>query len=222
MEVALLGGTGDIGEGLALRWAQDTDYTVIVGSRDPEKADAAVETYRDRLSTAGTDADIGAASNEAAARDASVVVLSIPPQFVVDTVEAVASELDDGDVVVSPAVQMNRSKSGFSYDPPGNGSVAERIESAVPDGVAVVGAFQNLAAGALSDLDNDLSADVVVTGDDPEAKSLVSSMAEEIQGLRALDGGPLANTALVESITPLLINLAMNNEGLHDLGVRFE
>jgi len=125
-------------------------------------------------------------------------------------------------VLVSPAVQMARDAAGFHYDPPEGGTVAESIAAAAPDGVPVVGAFQNLAAGALSDLDNDLAADVIVTGDDEDAKATVRALAEDIDGLRALDGGPLANTGVVESVTPLLINLAMNNDGMHDLGVRFQ
>lgn len=78
------------------------------------------------------------------------------------------------------------------------------------------------AAGALSALDNDLDADVVVTGDDGDAKRTVRRLAEDVDGLRALDGGPLANSDVVESVTPLLINLAMNDDGMHDLGVRFQ
>jgi len=147
--------------------------------------------------------------------------MSVPPEYTVDTVDSIAPHLDDDIVLISPAVPMQRDEAGFHYDPPSATSIAELTADAVPDEVPVVGAFQNLAAGALSELDNELVADVIVTGDDSDAKTLVKSLAEEIDGLRALDGGPLAVTALVESITPLLINLAMNNDGMHDLGVRF-
>ncbi|WP_135537019.1 NADPH-dependent F420 reductase [Halostella pelagica] len=222
MEIALLGGTGDIGEGLALRWARDTDHSVIVGSRDPDKAERKANEYYSLLKEAGVTPDIAGYSNETAAELAEVVVVSVPPEYAPSTVEAVASELGDDDVLVSPAVRMSRDSAGFHYDPPEEGTVAETIDEAAPDDVPVVGAFQNLAAGALSSLDDDLEADVIVTGDDSEAKRTVQGLAEDIDGLRALDGGPLANTGVVESVTPLLINLAMNNDGMHDLGVRFQ
>lgn len=160
--------------------------------------------------------------NQAAAARAEVVVLSVPPEYATPTVETVAGGLTDDDVLVSPAVSMTRDAAGFHATPPDSGSVAESVRAVAPEEVPVVGAFPNLAAGALADLDRELAADVVVTGDDPEATALVRSLAEDVDGLRALDGGPLAVTGLVESVTPLLINLAMNNDGMHDLGVRFQ
>jgi hypothetical protein len=222
MEIALLGGTGDIGEGLALRWAHDTDHTIVVGSRTPEKAAEAVAAYREELADRGAEAELVDAGNAAAAARADVVVVSVPPQYAPDTVASVAEELTAGDVVVSPAVAMSRDAAGFHYDPPADGTVAEAIAAEAPEEVPVVGAFQNLAAGALSNLDHELDVDVIVTGDDDEATATVRDLAGEIDGIRALDGGPLAATDLVESVTPLLINLAMNNEGMHDLGVRFQ
>ncbi|WP_226042662.1 NADPH-dependent F420 reductase [Natrinema sp. DC36] len=222
MEIALLGGTGDIGQGLALRWARDTDHSVVIGSRDADKAEQKANEYYSSLKEIGVTPDIAGYSNETAADSAEVVVVSVPPEYAPQTVETVGPVLGEDDVLVSPAVQMSRDASGFHYDPPETGSVAEAIDRAAPDDVPVVSAFQNLAAGALSVLENDLEADVVVTGDDGEAKETVMALAEDIDGLRALDGGPLANTGVVESVTPLLINLAMNNDGMHDLGVRFE
>lgn len=222
MEIALLGGTGDIGEGLALRWARDTDHTIAVGSRDAEKAVETAAEYESRLADRGVEREIGGYGNAEAASAAEVVVVSVPPQYAADTVRDVAHGLSAGDVLVSPAVNMDRDAAGFHADPPDAGSVAAEIAAVAPDDVPVVGAFQNLAAGALTDLDTDLAVDVVVTGDDDDAKATVRSLAEDIDGLRALDGGPLALSDLVESITPLLINLAMNNDGMHDLGVRFQ
>lgn len=221
MEIALLGGTGDIGKGLALRWARDTDHTVIVGSRDPEKAARRADEYQTLLGERGVAHDVEGVGNEVATERADVAVLSVPPEYAVSTVETVSDGLTDA-VLVSPAVSMDRDAAGFHATPPEEGSVAQAVAAAAPDDVSVVGAFQNLAAGALSDLDTEIETDTVVTGDDPDATALVRSLAEEIDGLRALDGGSLAVTGLVESVTPLLINLAMNNEGMHDLGVRFQ
>ncbi|WP_255191420.1 NADPH-dependent F420 reductase [Natronobeatus ordinarius] len=220
MRIALLGGTGDIGEGLALRLARETTHEVVVGSRTAEKAAAAVEAYADRLGDELT-ADLSDAPNEAAAAGADVVVACVPPYHLSDTVDSVADALSADAILVSPAVGISRDDDGFHYNRPPQGSVAELAADAAPDDVPVVGAFQNLAAGALADLAHELGFDVVVTGDDEAAKETVKGIVEELEGLRPLDGGALANSAEVEAMTPLLINLAMENDGLHDLGVSF-
>lgn len=222
MRVALLGGTGDIGEGIALRLARDTDHEVVIGSRDAEKAERRAGEYVELLGERGHDVDIEGYGNEEATATADVVVASVPPEYAASTVETVADGLDDGDVLVCPATQMDRDADGFHYDPPAEGSVAEAVAAAAPDGIPVVAAFQNIAAGALTTLDNELDVDVVLTGDDEDAKATVGDLAAAIDGLRVLDAGALANSSDVEAITPLLINLAMNNDGMHDLGVRFQ
>ncbi|MFB6126668.1 MAG: NADPH-dependent F420 reductase [Halolamina sp.] len=222
MRIALLGGTGDIGEGLALRWGRDTDHELLVGSRDPERAREAVQSYEETLADHGRDRALKGFTNEMAADRAEIVVLAVPPYHVTDTVEAVADGLDDGDVVVSPAAGMQRDEDGFHYHPPSAGSVTALAAAAVPESVPLVGAFHNLAAGRLSDLDSDLGIDTLLVADDDDAKATVSDLAADIEGLRPLDAGGIGNAAEVESLTPLLINVAGENEGLHDLGVRFE
>ena len=222
MRIALLGGTGDIGEGLAVRWGRDTDHELLVGSRDPERARAAADDYAETVADAGGDATVKGFDNAMAADRADVVVLAVPPYHVADTVEAVESTLDADDVVVTPAAGMKREDDGFHYHPPSAGSVTALVRDAVPDEVSVVGAFHNLAAGRLSDLSQELGIDTLVLADDDAAADTVSRLAEEIEGLRALSGGSLSNAAEVESVTPLLINVASNNDDLHDLGVRFD
>lgn len=220
MQIALLGGTGDIGEGLALRWARDTDHEVLVGSRTPEKAVDAADEYTDILETHNAEATIHGVGNAEAARRGDVVVLSVPAYYLSDTIDAVADELGDA-ILVSPAVGMKRDDVGIHYNPPGVGSVTQLAANVAPEGTPVVGAFQNLAAGKLAALDADLDWDVPIVADDTEAKATVSDLTDAIDGLRALDAGPLANAAEIEAVTPLLINLAANNDGLHDLGVKF-
>ncbi|WP_339105670.1 NADPH-dependent F420 reductase [Haloterrigena salinisoli] len=221
MRIALLGGTGDIGQGLALRFARDTDHEVLIGSRDPEKARDAVETYEGNLESRGADADVKGFANEMAADRADVVILSVPPYYAGDTVDAVADSLDSDTILVTPAVGMQGDEDGLHYHPPGTGSVTELVADRAPDEVPVVGAFHNLAADALSDLDNDLDLDTLLVADDDDAKETVRNLANEIEGLRALDVGPLANAAEVESVTPLVINIAKYNDDLHDVGVKF-
>jgi len=222
MQIALLGGTGDIGEGLALRLAYDTNHEVIVGSRDAEKAETKAGEYETELSSRGADVTVGHAENPEAAAGADVVVCSVPAYHLADTVEAVADRLGGDAILVSPAVGMKRDEDGVHYNPPGTGSVTQLAAAAAPDGVAVVGAFHNLAAGKLANLDATLDWHVPVVGDDADAKGIVMDVARGIGGLDPIDAGGLANAAEVESVTPLLINLAANNERLHDLGVRFD
>jgi len=220
MQIALLGGTGDIGQGLALRWARDTNHDVVIGSREAEKAETKAAEYETELASRDRDVTIAGHANPEAAAAADVVVCSVPAYYLSDTIEAVADELDDA-VLVSPAVGMQRDEAGVHYNPPGVGSVTALAAKAAPDDVPVVGAFHNLAAGKLANLDADLDWDVPIVADDEDAKDTVSAIAEGIDGIRTLDAGDLANASEVESLTPLLINLAANNERMHDLGVKF-
>ncbi len=221
MRLALLGGTGDIGEGLALRFGKDTDHELLIGSRDPEKARDAVADYEDALDAVDADADLKGFANEMAADRADVVILSVPPYYAGDTTEAVAEKLDADTILVTPAVGMNGDEDGMHYHPPGVGSVTELVAKRAPDAVPVVGAYHNLAAGKLADLSIEFDLDTLVVGDDADAVDTVVSLSNEIDGLRALEAGPLANAAEVESVTPLVINIAKYNDELHDVGVKW-
>ena len=222
MDIAILGGTGDIGEGLALRLAYHTNHDVLIGSRDAEKAANKAEEYETELDSRGVETTLDAGANEDVTTLADVVVLAVPPYYVDDTIEHVADDLDEGDILVSPATGMDRDDDGFHYAPPPAGSVTEHAASAVPEGVHLVGAFHNLAAGRLANLDAELGVDTFVVGDHEDAKGIVTDIAEGIEDLRALDAGGLANAAEVESLTPLLVNVAANNDGLHDLGLELK
>lgn len=222
MRIALLGGTGDIGEGLALRWADDGTHEVIIGSRDPEKARTRADEYETELESRGVEATVKGFANEMAADRADVIVLSVPPYHVGDTIEEIAGKLDDDDVLVTPATGIKRDDEGFHYHRPSAGSVTRIAADAAPADVPVVGAFHNLAADRLANLDRELGIDTLVVGNDADAKEIVTMLAEEIEGLRALDAGGIANAPEIESLTPLLINVAQNNEGMNDLGVEFK
>ena len=221
MHIAILGGTGDLGEGLALRWGADTDYSITIGSRDADRAQDAAETYTQTLQDRGYDTTIDAAVNADAAAAAEIAIVAVPPYHVSDTVEAVADAISSETILVSPAVGMQSDEAGLHYHRPGAGSVTAVAADAAPDSVSVIGAFHSLPAHRLADLDVSLSLDTLLLGDDADAKARVRDIATAIDGVRALDAGPLANAAEVESLTPLMINIARYNEDLHDLGVRF-
>lgn len=221
MRIALLGGTGDIGEGLALRWAFHTDHDVLIGSRDPDRARAKAEEYETELASRNMDRKVQGFVNEMAADRADVIVLSVPADYIISTVETVADKIGDS-ILVSPAVALERDETGFHSRPPAPGSITELVNDTVPDDVPVVGAFHNLAADTLANLDVTLEYDVPLVGNDEGAKDMVSLLTDSIEGLRPLDAGGLANAREIEGLTALLINLAMHNKGLHDLGVQFK
>lgn len=221
MHIAILGGTGAVGEGLALRWLYHTDHEVLVGSRKAERATAAAAEYRETVRRRGETCTVDGWQNAEAAGNADVVVLAIPPYHIAGQVEKVATSLTPGTVLVTPAVGMSRTDRGLSYNPPDAGSVTQLVADRAPAAVETVGAFHNLPADDLRDLERPLERDTLVVGDDREAKRLVMDLAAGIDGLRPLDAGPIQNAAAIESLTPLLINLASFNDDLGDVGIQF-
>jgi len=217
MRIGILGGTGRFGEGLALRWGRDTDHEILVGSRDAERARTTAAEYADELRTPGAIEGMG---NQRVAAQADVLVTTVPPEYLEATIEEVAAELTGDTVVLSPAVDIERDETWFHHAPPAIGSTTEFVADAVPEEVPVVGALHTLPAGKLAAIDEPIEWDTVVVGDDTDAKATVEALIEEIDGIRALDGGPLANAGAVEAITPVLITLSMHNDGLHDIGIQ--
>ena len=208
MKIAILGGTGDIGEGLALRLAQD--HKIFIGSRDEAKAKEAAEKYNVLLKSRGLKDDIMGMSNPDATRNAEVVIIAVRYQFAIETLQSVASDLD-AKVVITPIVPMSKQKL-CAYTPPSEGSAAKHICAVLPPEIRVVVAFQTLPAPRLADLDDPLGFDVIVCSDDEEAKKVAMGLVSDLGDVRPLDGGGLEEAKLVESLTPLLINLAIKNK----------
>ncbi len=211
MRIALLGGTGNLGKGLALRLAI-LGYEVVVGSRREEKAEAKADEYRN---IAG-DVKITGMKNEDAAKRCDVAVLTIPWEHAVET----ARELKDvlkGKIVVSPLVPVVKGAKGFTYNTERSAAeiVAEVLESE-----KVVSALHTIPAARFANLDESFDWDVPVCGDDEESKKVIMNLIAEIKGLRPLDAGPLSNSRLVESLTPLILNI-MRFNSMGELGVKF-
>jgi NADPH-dependent F420 reductase len=220
MRIAICGGTGDIGEGLALRWAFDTGHEVLIGSRDADRAVGKAREYEAELASRGVDATIEGDENSGAVERADAVVLAVPAYHLVDTVETIVPALVE-QPLITPAVGIRHDGDGAHYDPPAAGSVTALAADAAPEGVPVVGALHNLPAGRLADLDHEFDWDTVVVADDEDAGATATALIEGIEGLRALDGGGLGNAAEVEALTPLLINLGCENEGFGSPCVKF-
>jgi hypothetical protein len=221
MRIALIGGTGAIGAGLALRWAKDTDHEIVIGSRDPERAREAAAEYQQTAGAYGSAAKVTGFENAMAADRAEVIVLAVPPYHIAATIEAIADRLVAGDVLVSPAAGLRRDEAGFHSRPPSAGSVTQLAAEVAPEEVAVVGAFHNLAAGRLAELDAPLEVDTLVVGDDEQAVQTTMALAAEIEGLRPVFAGGIGVAAEIEGLTAVLINIAEANAEMADLGVRF-
>ncbi|MCZ7401241.1 MAG: NADPH-dependent F420 reductase [Candidatus Methanoperedens sp.] len=217
MKIAILGGTGSIGEGFALRWAEK--HEILLCSREIDKAVSSAGKYTETLVDKGFFCcGITGCRNETAVGDADVVVLSVPYQGVINLLKELRPCFTD-QIVISLVVPMKKNK-WFEYTPPKQGSAALEIKEILPDTVKVVSAYHNVSAKKLANPELSLDYDVVVCGDDEGAKRTVMGLTREIKNLRPLDGGGLASSYMIESLTPFLINLAIRN-GLSDLGVKF-
>ncbi|MEF8850794.1 MAG: NADPH-dependent F420 reductase [Haloarculaceae archaeon] len=221
MDVSLLGGTGDIGAALALRWARDTDHTVVVGSRDAGRARERAADYERELAARGAAGDVTGCGNREAADRGDVVVCTVPPYHLTDTIESVSDVLDADTVLVSPAVGMKHDEDGAHYNRPAAGSVAALADRAAPADTPVVGAYHNLPAAPLADLDTDVEAETPVVGDDETAVERVVDLTNAVEGLQARRAGGLANAAEVEALAPLLINVGEYDDDLDDVWISF-
>lgn len=197
MTIAVLGGTGKEGAGLATRWALN-GYRVIIGSREAAKAEARVAELNAEL---GGDYLTGMANPDAAAK-ADVVVLSVPYSAHKATLESVREQLA-GKVLVDITVPLQPPKVRTVHLPEGKAAALE-AQAIVGDSVKVVSAFQHVSSGELSDPGHAIDCDVLVTGDDAAAKATVLKLVEAC-GMRGIDAGPLANAIAVESLTPVLL-----------------
>ena len=216
MKIAILGGTGSIGGGLALRWALKHD--IIIGSRKFNKAELTAEEYRKVLEgSSGKSCSIYGCLNEDAVKEAEVIVLSVPYEHVASTIEIIKPNLEK-QILISIVVPMEKANY-LRYKPPAAGSAAMEIKGMLPEGVTLVSAFHNVSAHKLYKTGEELDMDVFICGDDDEANRVVSKLVMDIQNLRPLIAGPLEVSSMVESLTPLLVNLAIHNKMKH-LGIK--
>ena len=191
--IAVLGGTGAEGSGLAFRWAR-AGYRVIIGSRNADRA---------REAAAEIDADgIEGMANEDAADSCDIAVLTVPFAAQRDTLASVRSFLQ-AKVLVDVTVPLAPPKVSRVHLP-AEGSAAQLAQSVLGDGVHVVSAFQSVSAHHLRDPDHDIDCDVLVCGDDKASREAVVALVEAA-GMRGIHAGPLANAAASEALTSVLI-----------------
>ena len=216
MKIGIVGGTGDIGEGMALRLSHL--HEVILGSRDESKACTTSDHTIEMLKRRGLQSKCLGVSNQEAVNAGDVIILALPFAHVESTLAGLNGF--ENKIVISPVNPIIRS-GHFYYDPPEEGSAALFIKKRLPESARLVVAFNNIAAHKWKDLDVTLDYSVAVCSDDLDAKKVIMDLIRDLPDLSPLDAGPLSVSSIVESITPLLLNIAISNK-MRDVGVYFK
>ena len=208
-KVPIIGGTGALGAGLALRLARE-GTPVLIGSRDPVRAEEAARKVREQV----PDADIDGLENAEAARAGPVVFLCVPFRVQSENLTNLKESLSEGQILVDATVPLAAAVSGKATRLLGvpQGSAAQQAQEMVPEGVKVVSALHTVSAPVLGELDRGLDEDVLVAGDSKEAKRQVAEIVGRIPGLRPVDCGRLETARLIEGLTPLLISVNVRHK----------
>ncbi|HML04925.1 MAG TPA: NADPH-dependent F420 reductase [Methanobacterium sp.] len=212
MKIAVIGGTGDQGIGLAVRFVKAGEE-VIIGSRDIKKAENTVDMIKNMLNGNEVNNVMGMTNEEAAAKG-DIALLTVPLQAQMVTLRSIKDNME-GKILMDATVPLDGCIGGkpTRYIEVWQGSAAERSAEFLKDkNVKVVSVFNNISAASLLNVSEDVECDTLISGDDEEAKKEVIALAEKIPGVRAIDCGPLENARIVEKITPLLINLNIKNK----------
>jgi 8-hydroxy-5-deazaflavin:NADPH oxidoreductase len=214
--IAIIGGTGPAGMGLALRWARAGE-TIIIGSRDMERARKAAAAVQQRI---GPHAKVSGMENSAACAAADILMLTVPFEGQASLIKKLKSVMTDGSILIDATVPLAASVGGRASRTLGiwQGSAAQQAAELVPDEVSVVAAFHNLSADLMGG-DDPLDCDVIVCSDDPDAAQLTRELAVKIPGVRAIDGGKLENARIVEQITALLIGINFRHKALSGIRI---
>jgi NADPH-dependent F420 reductase len=216
-KIAILGGTGAEGSGLANRWARAGEH-VLIGSRDAARAVEMAQQLRARI---GGAAQIEGMDNPSAAGACDVAVLTVPFSGAAALLKQLKSVWKPGAIVIDTTVPLAATVGGAATRMLGvwQGSAAEQTKELLPSGVSLAAALQNLGAELLAG-DGPVECDVLVCSDDEKAKQVASELVGKIPGARAVNGGKLENARIVESLTALLIGLNMRYK-VHGAGIRF-
>jgi 8-hydroxy-5-deazaflavin:NADPH oxidoreductase len=208
--IAVIGGTGPAGTGLALRWARAGEK-VIIGSRDGARAEQAAEKIRQRVNP---QAQVSGMENAAACAASDLLVLTVPFEGQAELLKQLKAAIRPGSILIDATVPLAASIGGRATRTLGvwQGSAAQQTAELVPKGVSVVGAFHNVSADVLNG-DEDVDCDVIVCSDDAAATQVAMELAAKIPRIRAIDGGKLENARIVEQITALLIGLNIRHKG---------
>jgi hypothetical protein len=218
MKIGIVGGTGGMGEGLALRWCLNHD--VVVGSREAQRAIDAATGYSKMVSEvygSRMEGTITGDENIAMANKCELLVLSIPYEYIDDMCGKLANVVKNDCIVVSPIVPMKKGNDGFEYIPvkSGSASAAEMVAEKMPPRSRIVSALHTISEVKLKHLNESLDCDALLCGDEPSTVKIVSTLIGEINGLRPIYLGPLSISYQAEIMTPMLLNFAKQNKVKH-------
>ncbi len=207
--VCIVGATGALGFGLALRLGQ-AGVPIMIGSRDAGRAQEAVQRAAERVPSGS----FAGAENSEAVQGAEIVILCVPFRNQSENLTNLKTALVPRQLLVDATVPLAAAVSGKATRTLGvwQGSAAQQAEEMAPDGVRVVSAFHTVSAALLTDLEHDLDEDVLICGDKKADKQQLSALVEQIPGLRPVDCGPLEMARIVEQFTPLIISINVRNK----------
>jgi NADPH-dependent F420 reductase len=207
--VSIIGASGALGFGLAVRWGR-AGIPVVIGSRDAGRAEEAARRARELV----PDGNFTGLENDDAAARAEVVVLTVPFRNHSETLTNLKGVLREGQLVVDATVPLAAAVSGKATRMLGvwQGSAAEQAAEMVPEGVRVVSGLHTVSAALLSDLDHALDEDVLVCGDRKADRQVVVDLVDRIDGLRGVHAGALEMARIAESLTPLLISINVRHK----------
>ena len=230
MKIGIVGGTGGMGEGFALRWC--ANHQIVIGSRDKNKAaevasnymKIAQEFYKDKIKSGvcsekegvgEVGGNISGDNNfDLATNDLDILILSIPYESINDTCSKLSQNISDNCIIISPIVPMKWTEKGFTYIPfeEGKKTAAELVADNFKSRSRIVSAFHTISEVKLKKLELTLDADTYICGDDTSVVEKIKELVSEIQGLRPIYLGPLSMTYQAEVLTPMLLNGAKKNK----------
>ena len=224
MKIGIVGGTGGMGEGFALRWC--ANHQIVIGSRDKNKAaevasnymKIAQEFYKDKIKKDGGggvgEGNISGDNNFDLGKDLDILILSIPYESINDTCSKLSQDISDSCIIISPIVPMKWTEKGFTYIPfeEGKRTGAELVADNFKSRSRIVSAFHTISEVKLKKLELTLDADTYICGDDISVVEKIKELVSEIQGLRPIYLGPLSMTYQAEVLTPMLLNGAKKNK----------
>jgi hypothetical protein len=217
VDIAVIGGTGDEGFGLALRLAV-AGHRIIIGSRSEDRGAQAAERARERL---GGDAAVEGTTNEAAADGAELVFVTVPYAGQAEIYRSIKGHIPSGRIVVDTTTPLATAVGGRAWQvlTPWHGSAAEQGQALLGDGPRLVAGFHTVAAEPLQDLEHPLDGDVLLCGADDEAKAEVGALVEAIPDLRWVDAGALSMARIIEPLTALMVSVN-RRYGIRTAGLR--
>ena len=216
MKIGIVGGTGGMGEGFALRWC--TNHQIVIGSRDKNKAaevasnymKIAQEFYKDKMIGGNISGD----NNFDLVKDLDILILSIPYESINETCSKLSQDISDSCIIISPIVPMKWTEKGFRYIPfeEGKKTAAELVADNFKSRSRIVSAFHTISEVKLKKLELTLDADTYICGDDTSVVEKIKELVSEIQGLRPIYLGELSMAYQAEVLTPMLLNGAKKNK----------